>query len=91
MPCDLGDKVDLRGLSEFEQAVLLKAREIPRGQVRTYGWIASEIGRPLAVRAVGTALRKNPVPIFIPCHRVVRSDRQLGQYALGGTEQKAGS
>jgi methylated-DNA-[protein]-cysteine S-methyltransferase len=89
VPCDLGDKVDLRGLSEFEQAVLLKAREIPRGQVRTYGWIASEIGRPLAVRAVGTALRKNPVPVFIPCHRVVRSDGQLGQYALGGTEQKA--
>ena len=89
VPCDLGDKVDLRGLSEFEQAVLLKAREIPRGQVRTYGWIAAQIGRPLAVRAVGTALRKNPVPVFIPCHRVVRSNGQLGQYALGGTEQKA--
>ena len=41
------------------------------------------------VLSVGTALRKNPVPVFIPCHRVVRSDRQLGQYALGGTEQKA--
>jgi len=89
VPCDLGDKVDLRGLSEFEQAVLLKAREIPRGQVRTYGWIAAQIGRPLAVRAVGTALRKNPVPVFIPCHRVVRSNGQLGQYALGGTQQKA--
>jgi O-6-methylguanine DNA methyltransferase len=89
VPCDLGDRVDLRGLSEFERAVLLKAREIPRGEVRTYGWVASQIGRPLAVRAVGTALRKNPVPVFIPCHRVVRSDGQLGQYALGGTEQKA--
>jgi methylated-DNA-[protein]-cysteine S-methyltransferase len=69
--------------------VLLKAREIPRGEVRTYGWVAAQIGRPLAVRAVGTALRKNPVPVFIPCHRVVRSNGQLGQYALGGTEQKA--
>jgi len=79
---------DLRGLSEFERAVLLKAREIPRGETRTYGWVAAQIGRPAAVRAVGTALRKNPVPVFIPCHRVVRSDGQLGQYALGGTEVK---
>ncbi|HEY3062153.1 MAG TPA: MGMT family protein [Chloroflexota bacterium] len=89
VPCDLGDTFDLRGLTEFEQAVLLKAREIPRGEVRTYGWVASQIGRPFAVRAVGSALRKNPVPVFIPCHRVVRSDGQLGEYALGGTEQKA--
>jgi O-6-methylguanine DNA methyltransferase len=88
VPCDLGDKFDLRGLSEFEQAVLLKAREIPRGETRTYGWIAAEIGRPLAVRAVGTVLRKNPVPVFIPCHRVLRSDGQLGQYALGGPDAK---
>jgi O-6-methylguanine DNA methyltransferase len=88
VPCDLGDKFDLRGLSEFEQAVLLKAREIPRGETRTYGWIAQQIGRPAAVRAVGTALRKNPVPVFIPCHRVVRSDGFLGQYALGGTDAK---
>jgi O-6-methylguanine DNA methyltransferase len=88
VPCDLGDKFDLRGLTEFERAVLLKAREIPRGEIRTYGWIASEIGHPAAVRAVGSALRKNPVPVFIPCHRVVRSDGQLGQYALGGTDQK---
>jgi len=88
VPCDLGDKFDLRGLSEFEREVLLKAREIPRGETRTYGWVAAQIGRPAAVRAVGTALRKNPVPVFIPCHRVVRSDGQLGQYALGGTEVK---
>jgi O-6-methylguanine DNA methyltransferase len=88
VPCDLGDKFDLRGLSEFEQAVLLKAREIPRGETRTYGWIAAEIGRPFAVRAVGTVLRKNPVPVFIPCHRVLRSDGQLGQYALGGPDAK---
>jgi O-6-methylguanine DNA methyltransferase len=88
VPCDLGDKFDLRGLSEFEQAVLLKAREIPRGETRTYGWVAAEIGRPRAVRAVGTVLRKNPVPVFIPCHRVVRSDGFLGEYALGGGDAK---
>ncbi|MDQ3809875.1 MAG: MGMT family protein [Chloroflexota bacterium] len=88
VPCDLGDRFDLRGLTEFERAVLLKAREIPRGEIRTYGWIASEIGRPAAVRAVGSALRKNPVPVFIPCHRVVRSDGYLGDYALGGNSAK---
>ena len=79
---------DLRGVTEFERAVLLKALEIPRGEVRTYGWIAAEIGRPAAVRAVGTALRKNPVPLLIPCHRVVRSDGHLGDYALGGSDAK---
>ncbi len=88
VPCDLGDAFDLRGLSEFEQAVLLKAREIPRGETRTYSWVAAQIGRPAAVRAVGSALRKNPVPVFIPCHRVVRSDGTLGEYALGGSEAK---
>jgi O-6-methylguanine DNA methyltransferase len=79
---------DLRSVTEFERAVLLKALEIPRGEVRTYGWIAAEIGHPAAVRAVGSALRKNPVPVLIPCHRVVRSDGHIGQYALGGTEAK---
>jgi O-6-methylguanine DNA methyltransferase len=75
--------LDLRGVSEFERAVLLKAREIPRGEVRPYGWIAREIGRPGAVRAVGSALNKNPIPLIIPCHRVVKSDGQLGEYAFG--------
>jgi O-6-methylguanine DNA methyltransferase len=79
---------DLGPLSPFEQAVLQKALEIPRGEVRPYGWIAREIGRPGAVRAVGTALAKNPVPILIPCHRVVRSDGEIGNYALGGKEKK---
>jgi O-6-methylguanine DNA methyltransferase len=79
---------DLRSVTEFERAVLLKALEIPRGEVRTYGWIAAEIGHPAAVRAVGSALRKNPVPVLIPCHRVVRSDGHIGQYALGGTDAK---
>lgn len=80
--------VDLRGRTEFEQAVLRKALEIPRGQVRPYGWIAAEIGRPRAVRAVGTALAHNPVPLVIPCHRVVRSDGMIGQYSLGGPAVK---
>jgi O-6-methylguanine DNA methyltransferase len=81
-------RFDLRGLSEFERAVLQKALEIPRGEVRPYAWVAREIGNPKAVRAVGTALGNNPVPIFIPCHRVVRSDGQVGQYGLGGEANK---
>lgn len=80
--------LDLRGTTEFEQAVWMKALEIPRGEVRPYGWIAAEIGRPKAVRAVGTALGHNPVPLIVPCHRVVRSDGLIGQYSLGGPENK---
>lgn len=76
-------RYDLRGLTEFEQAVLRKALEIPAGEVRPYGWIAREIGRPEAVRAAGTALARNPVPLLIPCHRVVRSDGSIGGYAFG--------
>ena len=87
-PEDLGQRFDLRSVTEFERAVLLKAREIPRGEVRTYGWIAQQIGHPAAVRAVGSALRKNPVPVLIPCHRVVRSDGNIGEYALGGSANK---
>jgi O-6-methylguanine DNA methyltransferase len=80
--------LDLRGHTEFERDVWEKALEIPRGEVRPYGWIAAEIGRPKAVRAVGTALGHNPVPLIVPCHRVVRSDGMLGQYSLGGAENK---
>jgi len=87
---DVADlELDLRGLSEFERAVLLKAREIPRGEIRPYGWIAREIGRPGAVRAVGSALNKNPIPLLIPCHRVVKSDGQLGEYAFGPSLKRA--
>ena len=84
----LPELFDLRSVTEFERAVLLKALEIPRGEIRTYGWIAAEIGHPAAVRAVGSALRKNPVPVLIPCHRVVRSDGHVGEYALGGSDAK---
>ena len=76
-------RYDLAGLTPFERAVLMKTLEIPSGEVRPYGWVAREIGRPRAVRAVGSALGRNPVPVLIPCHRVVRSDGQLGNYGLG--------
>lgn len=80
--------LDLRGHSPFEQDVWHKALEIPRGEVRPYGWVAAEIGRPRAVRAVGTALGHNPVPLIVPCHRVVRTDGTIGQYSLGGPANK---
>jgi O-6-methylguanine DNA methyltransferase len=80
--------LDLRGHTDFERAVWTKALDIPRGEVRPYGWVAAEIGRPRAVRAVGTALGHNPVPLIVPCHRVVRSDGMLGQYSLGGPQNK---
>jgi O-6-methylguanine DNA methyltransferase len=81
-------ELDLRGHSPFEQDVWRKALEIPRGEVRPYGWVAAEIGRPRAVRAVGTALGHNPVPLIVPCHRVVRTDGSIGQYSLGGPANK---
>jgi O-6-methylguanine DNA methyltransferase len=80
--------LDLRGHTDFERDVWHKALEIPRGEVRPYGWVAAEIGRPKAVRAVGTALGHNPVPLIVPCHRVVRSDGTIGQYSLGGPGNK---
>jgi O-6-methylguanine DNA methyltransferase len=80
--------LDLRGASPFELEVWTKTVEIPRGEVRPYGWIAAEIGRPRAVRAVGTALGHNPVPLVIPCHRVVRTDGTIGQYSGGGPAKK---
>lgn len=85
---EAGLRFDLRGLSEFEQAVLRKALEIPPGEVRPYSWVAREIGHPEAVRATGSALAKNPVPLLIPCHRVVRSDGHIGNYSLGGARNK---
>ncbi|HRN51260.1 MAG TPA: methylated-DNA--[protein]-cysteine S-methyltransferase [Anaerolineales bacterium] len=72
--------VDLSHLTPFQQRVLQETRRVPRGQVRTYMQIANSIGNPKAVRAVGQALRHNPIPIVVPCHRVVASDGTLGGY-----------
>lgn len=81
--------VDLSRLTSFQRRVLEKVREIPRGEVRPYAWVARAIGFPRAVRAVGTALGKNPVPLLIPCHRVIRSVGGLGGYSAGGPTMKA--
>lgn len=83
-----GLRLDLRGRTPFEQDVLVAALRIPRGEVRSYGWIAAAIGRPGAVRAVGSALGRNPVPVVIPCHRVVRSDGQASDYVWGSSVKR---
>src|SRR5713226_9594653 len=76
--------VDLSMVGPFERMVLERLRRIPTGQVRPYRDIAREIGHPAAVRAVGNACAKNPVPLLVPCHRVVRTDGGLGGYSLRG-------
>ena len=82
-------RIDLSRLTPFQRRVLRKIRTIPAGQVRSYQWVAKEIGAERAARAVGTALAKNPVPLLLPCHRVVRSDGRLGEYSGGGPSVKA--
>ncbi len=80
--------VDLSGAPEFQKKVLAAARRIPFGEVRPYAWVARSIGHPRAVRAVGTALGRNPVPFIVPCHRVLQSGGGLGGY-LFGTDTKS--
>jgi len=76
--------VDLSRMTAFQQEVLQAACQIPRGQVRTYSDLARQIGRPKAARAVGQALGSNPVPIVVPCHRVLAADGSLRGYSGGG-------
>ncbi len=80
--------VDLRSVTPFQAAVLSQAAQIPRGEVRPYGWLARQVGRAGAVRAVGSTMARNPIPLIIPCHRVVRSDGKVGAYSLGGPDKK---
>jgi methylated-DNA-[protein]-cysteine S-methyltransferase len=75
--------LDLSIGTEFQRKVWEKVREIPCGELRSYKWIAGEIGNPKAVRAVGNAVGKNPVPPIVPCHRVIRSDGTLGGFSSG--------
>lgn len=70
-------------VTEFERQVYLVVSAIPYGETRTYKWVAEQIGRPNAVRAVGRALNRNPLPILVPCHRVVKSNGELGGYKFG--------
>ena len=89
---DLGNPgsltIDLRSLTSFQQRVLAETARIPKGQVRSYGWLAKVVDHPKATRAVGSTMARNPVPLIIPCPRVIRSDGRIGNYALGGQDNK---
>jgi methylated-DNA-[protein]-cysteine S-methyltransferase len=75
--------IDLSGIGTFQDQVLARARSIPYGEVASYAEIARHIGHPRASRAVGNALGANPVPVLVPCHRVIRGDGTWGHYAFG--------
>ncbi len=82
--------VDLSALTDFQRRVLEAANQIPHGKIATYKEIASKIGQPGASRAVGNALGRNPIPIVIPCHRVLPQSGALGGYSgSGGPQTKA--
>jgi len=81
------DELDYRGFTPFQRAVWQTTRRIPYGQTRSYGWVAHQLGKPGAARAVGQALGKNPFPIIVPCHRVLAGDGGLGGFS-GGLETK---
>jgi methylated-DNA-[protein]-cysteine S-methyltransferase len=89
-PVDVaGIEVDLSSADAFEREVYSAARAIPRGEVRTYGELARSLGRPGASRAVGAALGRNPIPIIVPCHRILAASGKSGGFsAPGGTATK---
>jgi methylated-DNA-[protein]-cysteine S-methyltransferase len=73
-------RLDLSGATPFQRRVWKAAREIPHGEVRSYSWVAGRVGNPAACRAVGNALAANPLPLIIPCHRVIRSNGKPGGF-----------
>ena len=76
--------IDLSIGTQFQKQVWLKLKDIPYGEVKTYKWVAEGIGLPKGVRAIGQACASNPIPIIIPCHRVIRADGGLGGYSASG-------
>ncbi len=77
------DELDLSGTTPFQRKVWEKTRLIPYGGTRSYSWVAEQVGKPGAARAVGQALGRNPLPIITPCHRVVTRDGKLGGFSGG--------
>jgi methylated-DNA-[protein]-cysteine S-methyltransferase len=72
-----------KDFTDFQRKVYKAILDIPRGEVRSYKWVALKIRRPGAFRAVGQALKKNPYTVIVPCHRVVRADGGIGGYSRG--------
>jgi methylated-DNA-[protein]-cysteine S-methyltransferase len=75
--------LDLSSGTEFQQKVWRVLMTIPRGETRSYGWVAKKVGKPGASRAVGTACGANPVPVIVPCHRVIAGDGSIGGFGGG--------
>lgn len=73
-------EISLEGGTDFQRRVWGALSSIPRGEVRTYAWVARLAGSPRGVRAVGQALGRNPLPLVIPCHRIIKSSGELGGY-----------
>lgn len=80
--------VDLPECTELQRKTWLALREIPRGQTRSYGWLARHVGEGHAPRAIGAAVGANPIPLWLPCHRVVASDGSLHGFG-GGLAMKS--
>ncbi len=83
---DIGVPLDLVG-TPFQLAVWAAVSGIRRGETRSYGWVAASVGRPGAARAVGRAMSTNPIPLMVPCHRVIASGGGIGGYG-GGLDAK---
>lgn len=81
--------LDVKQRTDLEQRVLAALHRIPRGEVRTYSWLAQQVGRPKAVRAVGNIVARNAVPYVVPCHRVVPASGGVGNYIFGSVEKRA--
>ena len=86
---DFSEKLDLSSATPFQRQVWRLTRLIPYGETKSYGWIAKRLGKIGAARAVGQALARNHLPVIIPCHRVVGSDRGLGGYSGGVRVKKS--
>jgi len=82
-PISFPDRLDLSRASSFQRRVWEVTQSIPYGKTRTYAWVADKLGMPKAARAVGRALASNPLPIIIPCHRVICSNGDLGGFSGG--------
>ena len=79
--------LDWTGKTEFQQAVWREMLKIPAGKTRSYGEVAERIGKPKAVRAVGGACGANPIPVLVPCHRILAADKKIGGFS-GGLDRK---
>lgn len=80
--------IDLSGLTGFQSKVLKELQKVPRGAVQTYSWLARKVGRPLAARAVGNTMARNPIPFLVPCHRVVPASGGVGNFGLGAERKR---